>query len=91
MKKYEKPALYAETFQLAEHISSGCALDKNPDTGAWNSTPQFNKDQQCSMLIGNDSDVPFFTNGWVSCALSANDTELNCYNSFLTPDLAFSS
>lgn len=91
MKKYEKPALFAESFRMTEHIASGCVLDKNLDTGEWNAKPMFNRDQECAMYMSGDSDFAFFQSGWNACIYNTGTMDMGCYNTFSTPDTAFSS
>lgn len=90
MKKYEKPALFAESFRMTEHIASGCILDKKDD-GSWNASPQFSLEQECAMWMSGDPDFAFFRDGWGGCTYNTGNMEMGCYNSFGTPDTAFSS
>lgn len=55
-KAYRKPALYAESFVLAEHISAGCAYVTNFGN-------------QCPI---HEAGVVFFTSGNAECAASAD-------------------
>ena len=89
-KTYEKPSLYAETFQMTEHIASGCVLDKKDD-GSWNAAPQFNLENECAMWMSGDPDFAFFRDGWGGCKYNTGTMDMGCYNSFVTPDTAFSS
>ena len=89
-KQYTKPALYAESFRMAEHIATGCMMDTKPDGSLYNKPTHGADETTCAMWMGGDSSLNFFKET-MDCAWSTEDTNLNCYNSFLTPGLAFSS
>ncbi|MBQ9045768.1 MAG: hypothetical protein IJ112_07490 [Oscillospiraceae bacterium] len=93
-KEYRKPALYAESFKLAEHIAAcqvavvfqaqGCG-EQN-----YNGLVIFgmncNEDAQSMWL---QTDLAEFPDLWDYAHLSA--LGLDCYNSFLTSDSFFIS
>lgn len=87
-KAYRKPVFYAESFQMVDHIASGCDMDPY-------NIPHYLQKDSCTMGINEDS-IQIFTNSTLNnlCALIAepSDVELGCYNSFSDPSsVMFSS
>lgn len=89
-KQYMKPAVFAESFRMAEHIATGCLMDTKPDGTLYNKPTYGSGMQDCAMLMGGDEGMNFFQTG-MACDWTTEDTNLNCYNSFLTAGVAFSS
>ncbi len=83
-KDYQKPALYAESFVLAEHISSGCKVDSHWGSG---NGPTFNENTTTCTYSLNYGDWQVFGGTLVSCGTPAfddswDDTDLQCYDAF---------
>ena len=73
-KKYSKPALYAESFQLVEHISSLCSTDFKSVAGH---ADQF----QCCFFDEITGEKLFLTDTY-NCEVKDDDFEgtyFNCY------------
>ena len=80
-KTYEKPMLYAETFELMEHIASGSCLNATtPTTFADYSCPYYAEGYGIIFMDGNASctDIQHFDEGDVS------QDPLTCYQGIAT-------
>ena len=89
-KQYTKPALYAESFIMAEHIATGCLMDTTPEGAIYSKPTHGLGTVSCAMWMGGEQSLNFFRDD-MDCDWTAADTNMNCYNSFLTPAVAFSS
>lgn len=88
MKKvYEKPMLYAESYELAEHIAGGCALDGM-------NTPTTRDLGSCGFEISNGT-VAFQSQsvceGWWDDFWDKPIDDVFCYNTFLDTAAMFAS
>ena len=88
MKKvYEKPMLYAESYELAEHIAGGCALDDMNTR-----TPR--SLESCGFRISNGT-VAFQDQGncvgWWDDFWNKPIDDVFCYNTFLDTEAMFAS
>lgn len=88
MKKvYEKPMLYAESYELAEHIAGGCALDDM-------NTPTHRSLESCGFRISNGT-VAFQDQGncvgWWDTFWDKPIDDVFCYNTFLDTEAMFAS
>ena len=90
-KEYSKPLLYAEKFELVEHIAN-CNVPNGDFSGANNTS---NNIDNCSYDIGgavlfknydNCADFWMFSDAGVTPSLeAARDLNVQCYNSFFDP------
>ena len=90
MKKvYEKPMLYAESYELAEHVAGGCALDGM-------NTPTHRSLESCGFRVnGSSGAIAFQTKGncvgWWDDFWDQPIDDVFCYNTFLDTAAMFAS
>ncbi len=93
MKKvYSKPALYAETFELVEHVAGDCivndgfagALHRGPESCGY-------RDSNITLFTGDLSDcadaAELFALAGASPSTDLSVINMECYNSFLSGNL----
>lgn len=85
---YSKPRLFAESFELIEHIAGNiCAIDKDQGIYATFSSDNAHQGKGCQFVDSNLS--VFIATG---CEMSLDDLgEVNCYNAFSNTASMFSS
>ena len=91
MKKiYEKPRLYAETFQMAEHIATGCGQVSgvSPTYGGFG--------DGCGFRVNGGSQIAYqradVCIGWYDPIVGPISADTDwCYNTFEDPNAMFSS
>ena len=89
MKKiYEKPMLYAESYELVEHVAGGCGVDEM-------STATTRDLSQCGFHINGNSAVAFQTEsicqGYWNDDFGAPPDQTFCYFAFQDTGLMFAS
>ncbi len=90
MKKiYEKPMLYAESYELVEHVAGGCTLDGM-------STATHRNADSCGFRVNGESTVAFEKQsvcvGWFDPLFPDQPLDdIFCYNSFQDPAAMFAS
>lgn len=89
MKKiYEKPMLYAESYELVEHVAGGCGVDEM-------STATLRSADQCGFKINGNSAVAFQTEsicvGYWNDDFGAPPDDVFCYFAFQDTGLMFAS
>ena len=85
-KTYTKPALYAESFELAESIALTCAGTQPGASTHWSSST-------CAFKLDSTGTNAFFSVGIVSACTTTgyDDSTVNCYNTLENGMLPFSS
>lgn len=95
-KTYEKPVLFAESFELLEHIAA-CRVDGlGTDSKIYATFKNGGPDGECTFV---DDNIRMFYNSNCDMSLFEDEDEpysiaqlnLKCYNAFSTPDTLFSS
>ena len=90
MKKvYEKPMLYAESYELVEHVAGGCALDGM-------NSPTHRDLDHCGFRVNGKSGAIAFQNaavceGWIDPFFGQPIDDVFCYNTFLDTAAMFAS
>ncbi len=90
MKKiYEKPMLYAESYELVEHVAGNCALDGM-------NTPTHRDVDTCGFRINGNSAIAFqkesVCTGWFDPLFPDQPLDdIFCYNTFLDQAAMFAS
>ena len=90
MKKvYEKPMLYAESYELVEHVAGGCALDGM-------NTPTHRDLDSCGFRVNGSSGTIAFQDpdtcvGWWDEFWNKPIDDVFCYNTFLDTAAMFAS
>lgn len=90
MKKvYEKPMLYAESYELVEHVAGGCALDGM-------NTPTHRDLDSCGFRVNGSSGAIAFQDrdtcvGWWDTFWDKPIDDVFCYNTFLDTAAMFAS
>lgn len=89
MKKiYEKPMLYAESYELVEHVAGSCALDGM-------NQPTHRDLSQCGFEVNGGSAIAFQTKSvclnWWNDDFDAPLNDIFCYNTFLDTAAMFAS
>ncbi len=89
MKKvYEKPMLYAESYELVEHVAGGCALDGM-------NSPTHRDLDHCGFKVNGNSAIAFQKDsvclGWIDPFFNEPIDDVFCYNTFLDTAAMFAS
>lgn len=93
-KTYNKPVLYAESFELLEHIAS-CRVDGlGTDSKVYATFKDGSATGDCTfvdanitLFYNNNCDLDLFDDG----DYDVSHLGLDCYNAFSTPNTLFSS
>lgn len=84
-KTYTKPALYAESFELAESIALTCTGTQPGASTHWNSST-------CAFKLDSTGINTLFTIGTNGCTQTGyEDSSVNCYNTLENNMAPFSS
>ena len=95
-KKYTKPLLFAESFELTEHIATGCVMETNPN--ATPGTKPLHGKGECAYQF-DYGDINMFQYGITTgCGKpeyasdwTTDDINLQCYTAFADLTSLFSS
>lgn len=87
-KEYKKPRLYAESFELVEHIAVGCKVDAELGVTANFSYDNARSNGSCYFEDGN---IRLYINGDYCTVLMEDAGDIFCYNSFTEEASMFSS
>ena len=88
-KTYEKPMLFAESFELAEHVAGTCYLDSM-------NTPTHRSVLSCGFRVNGDSAIAFqdpdICRGWFDPLFPDQPLDdVFCHNTFLDTAAMFAS
>lgn len=87
-KAYEKPMLYAESYELMEHVAGGCALDGM-------NMPTHRDTTKCGFRVNGGNAIAYQTAnvciGWWNDDFDEPFDDIFCYNTFLDTSAMFAS